>query len=59
MGYMALRGAPVGREIEEQHEVVIDIYVVCYLKSRVRVMYAGPFEQRRIAHNRYFLVIHV
>jgi len=55
---MTLRRAQVVCEVKELHEIGVYTQIVCYLKSRFRVMYAGRFEERPVAHDRSLIVNH-
>ena len=41
-------------QIIKEHKLAIDVYVVCYLWTRVRVMYARPFNECPIPHDTFF-----
>ena len=46
-------------QIKEKHKEAIDVHVVCYLETRVRVMNAGPFKECPKADDRRSFMIHV
>jgi hypothetical protein len=56
---MSLRYPPIRSQIKKEHEEAIDEHVVCYLTTRVRVMYAKPFKECPIECERRFFKKHV
>ena len=58
-GRVPFRCRQIWRKIIQYHKETVYIHVVNYLKSRVRVVNAGTFEQCRVTSDGHFLVTHV